>query len=281
MFERLANGWDLAKQSLEVLKMDKEMLVFPLLSGLSCLIVLASFGVPLWAGGQLEFLMDGGDEVGAQNPLLYVLLFLFYFANYFVIIFFNSALVACAIVRFNGGDPTVATGLRMASKRLPQIFGWALVAATVGMVLKVIESRSEKVGQFVTALLGTAWSITTYFVVPILVVEKANPLDAFKRSVSIIKKNWGEALGASFGIGWIVFLMTLVAAIPAILGFISGNPAFMAAGFAVSVLLWIVISLISSALDTIVIAALYMYASEGKIPEQFHASSLKGAFTRK
>ena len=121
-----------------------------------------------------------------------MVLFLFYFANYFVIVFFNSALVACAIGRLRGNSPTIGDGLRVAVARIPQIVAWALLSGTIGLVLKLIESSSEKAGQFVSGLLGMAWTIVTYFVVPVLVMEKATPWDAVKRSTSLIEKDLGR-----------------------------------------------------------------------------------------
>ena len=282
MFDRIANGWELAKNSWEVLRLDKELLIFPLLSGIACLLVLASFAIPLWATQSIDGVLQ--DEQPLQNVLAYVVLFAFYFVNYSVIVFFNTALIACAMIRFRGGDPTVGDGLQAAVSRLPQIVAWALVSATVGVILRVIESYSDKVGQFVTALLGGAWSIATYFVVPVMVVEKVGPIDAVRRSFEVLKKSWGESLSANFGIGIITFLCTLVAMVPLVLGIValtSGQTALGIAGLVCGVLALIVVSLVSSALNAIVIGALYLYAADGEVPQQFNADSLSHAFVTK
>jgi hypothetical protein len=282
MFARLATGWALAKQSFRVLKMDKELLLFPVFSGIACLLVLASFAVPLFASGQFNALFD---DQGFEKPVFWALMFAFYLVNYFVIVFFNSALIACAIIRFKGGDPTLGDGFRAASSRLPQIFGWALVSATVGILLKLIESRSEKVGQFVAGLLGMAWSIVTYFVVPVLVVERLGPVDAVKRSTAILRKTWGEALGGKAGIGLVVFLCFLVAAVPAILGLALGamtnSIAVVVAGVIISVILFLIVALVSATLESIVCGALYLYAAEGTVPNQFDNGLMQEAFNKK
>ncbi len=192
MFTKIGFGWDLAMQSFRVLKEEKRLIVFPLLSSIACMVVLASFAIPLWGTPQFKALME--DRHVPNDVLSYVLLFVFYFMNYFVIVFFNSALVACVVHRFRGGTPSISFGLQVAVARAPQIAGWALVSATVGLVLKIIESRSEKVGELVAGLLGMAWAIVTYLVVPVLVVEKAGPIEAVKRSTALLKKTWGEAL---------------------------------------------------------------------------------------
>jgi hypothetical protein len=276
MFEKIANGWTLTKQSFHVLSLDKELLLFPLLSGIACILVLISFAVPLWTTGQVQAMNADGDIV--HNPLAYIVLFAFYFINYFVIVFFNSALVACAVIRFKGGDPTVSDGLRAASNRLPQIAAWALVSATVGLVLKLIAERSGKVGEIVSSLFGAAWSIATYFVVPIIVVERASPVDAFKRSVAVLRRSWGESLVANAGIGFIVFLASIAAMIPMFLGIWSQNTTMMIVGISTSVIAILLISLVSSALHAIVIGALYLYAAEGRVPEYFDEGTLSNAF---
>lgn len=276
MFGRLSKGWEISKQSFRVLKLDKELLVFPFFSGVACLMVVASFAVPLWGNEEATVLFN--DRQPPESPMAYVLLFAFYFANYFVVVFFNSALVACAIIRFRGGNPTVGDGLRAAMSRLPQIVGWALVAATVGVILRVIESRSEKAGRFVAGLLGMAWSAATYFVVPVLVIERTGPVEAVKRSFAVLRQTWGEALGANFGTGLIVFLLNLAACLPLIVGIVIGNQVAVVTGIVITVMLIFVITLVSAAVNAISIGALYLYAAEGSVPEHFDDQLLRDAF---
>lgn len=284
MFERIANGWELAKQSFAVLRMDKELMLFPLISGLACLLVLASFAAPLWAGGYFNVVLD--DQQLPQDPVVYVILFLFYTVNYFVIVFFNSALVACAVIRFKGGDPTLADGLRAASNRTPQILAWALLSATVGVILRAIESYSDKIGEFVAAFLGGAWSIATYFVVPVLVVERVNPFEAVQRSFAVLKRTWGEALTARFGIGAITCLAFIAIGImPIVAGGIAisttGNPWLGGILVAIGIVGLMGVSLVSATLDSILLAALYLYAAEGEAPAGFDKALFDRAFAPK
>ena len=287
MFERAATGWQLAQQSWRVLKLDKELLVFPLLSGIACTLVMASFAVPLWLTGFIDGVMQerAANQGGQLHQILgFVLLFAYYFVNYFVIVFFNSALIACTIIRFKGGNPNLRDGFSAATSLLPQIAGWAAVAATVGVLLQVIESRSEKVGQIVAGLIGMAWSAVTYFVVPVIVVERVGPIDATKRSFNILKKTWGEALTANFGIGFVVFVASLPCIIPLILGIVAlstGHIPLGIAGIAIAIVLFLIVSLISSALHTIIIGALYLYASEGTVPGEFNEDVFRHAFAHK
>ncbi|QDT39204.1 DUF6159 family protein [Stratiformator vulcanicus] len=283
MFRTITNGIDIARQSLRVIALDKELLIFPALSGLSLTAVLVSFALPLWGLGYADVVMAGNatEEAAAlkDDPIAYVILFAFYYVNFFVITFFNAALVSCAIYRFHGGDPTIMTGLRAATSRLPQIAAWAFVAASVGFVLKIIEGRSEQAGRIIAGILGATWGILTYFVVPVLVVEKLGPIEAVKRSVSVVRETWGEAITANIGIGLMTFFACLfVIAIPIAVGILAGPGTLLVGAVILAVLLLILIGLISATLNAIVIAALYEYAAEGEVPQQFNETTLRYAF---
>jgi len=186
---KFSHTWSLMGASWEVLKKDKEILIFPLISGICCLLVMASFAIPLVASDNWQ--PPGKEAATGELVEYYAILFLFYFCNYFIIVFFNSAIIACAVIRMGGGDPTVADGFRAAFSRIGLIVGWALVSATVGIILRIIEDRSKFVGRIVAGLLGLAWSVVSFLVVPILVVEKKGPMTALKDSTVLLKKTWG------------------------------------------------------------------------------------------
>lgn len=275
MFRRMGYGIELAKQSFRVLRLDKELLLFPIFSAIACLLVSASFIAPLVAGGFFDNL--AGDDPGA---IMYLVVFGFYVANYFVIIFFNAAVVECAIIRFRGGDPTVADGLKGASGRLPQIFGWAVVAATVGIILRAIEERSGLVGRIVSGLLGLAWSAATFFVVPIIVMERLGPIAAAKRSTRIVRQTWREAVGAHLGIGAISFLLYIVCGAVIALGMAMMSTPIVGGTLAVAGLLgMLAVALCSSVVSAIVTGALYMYAGQGQVPDHFERETLDRVFS--
>mgnify|MGYP001577239707 CR=1 FL=1 len=265
---RIRGSWLLAKQRWRVLMLDKELLVFPLLSAIACSLVLASFIAGVFATGNFR------DEKAQSDGILWLLGFIYYFVNYFVIVYFNSALVACAMIRFQGGDPTVADGLRAAGTRLPQILAWVLLAATVGIVLRAIQERFELIGRIVIGLIGAAWTIATYFIVPVLVVEKLGPFDALKRSVTLMQQTWGESLVSHVGIGaatgLISFLGVLLIGIASVaLAVMTSSMGVFIAGVVAIVAFLVLAALVSSALTTIVLSALYLYAAEKKVPQAF------------
>jgi hypothetical protein len=284
MFDRISNGFSLAGSTWRVLTRDKHLIAFPLVSGFCFLLVMLSFAVPLialvdWNGVQQQMQANKG-----KPPVwTYAVAFAFYFCTYFVIIFCNSALISCAIMRFNGGNPTLGDGFRMAMARLPQIFAWSLVSATVGVLLNVIENIDERVGQFVSWLLGSAWSIMTFFVVPVLVVEKVGPMQAVGRSLSILRKTWGEALVGNMGLNFILFLLFIPVVLVFVVGILLLVQGMVPAGIAVLVVAGVLFLLhmaVSSALSTIFLAALYQYAADGRVPEGFDGRAMEGAFGR-
>jgi hypothetical protein len=258
---------------------DKQLALFPIVSGLACLLIFISFAIPI---GIVAYLI-GPDQMQDKVNLYWEVpvTFLFYLVTYFAIIFCNSALVSCALMRFNGETPTLGDGFKAAAARWPQILGWAAVSATVGLLLKLIENAHEKVGQIVAAVLGTAWTIMTYFVVPILVVEKVGPFTAITRSIGIMRKTWGEALAGNFGLGIFKFLLFL----PALL-LIALTVGLFAAGLWPVALVALVLTLlyllawgaVGSALDTIYLTALYQYAAFNTVPNGFEAGTMARAF---
>ena len=284
MFEKLSRSWEFAKISYGIIWDFKQLVIFPVLSTIAAILVSASFLLPLWGTGTLEqwsqFMDD--EQAGAGNVAMYVTAFCFYFCNYFVIVFFNAALTACAMKVIAGEAPTIGYGLSAASRRLPQIIGWALLSAVVGVVLKAIENAHEKAGQIVAALLGMAWTIMTYFVVPVIVMDGVGPIEAFKRSAGTLKKTWGEALVGHFSLGLLSFLLMLpVLLVAAGLVYLAISAQSMVAtvvAIALAVLLIAIGAAVTSAADVVFKALLFNYATDRAVPEGLDRSTFADAF---
>ena len=272
---KITRTWSLMSACWQVLKQDKALLIFPLISGICCLLLMASFAVPLYLSNHWQ--PPGRDAAATQHVLYYSVLFLFYVCNYFVVIFFNAGIIACATMRMTGGNPSVADGFRAAATRLPVILGWAIVSATVGLMLRIIEAYSEKVGRFVAGLLGMAWTVVSFLVVPILVVENKNPFAALQESTALLKKTWGEQLVGNFSFGLIFFLLAIPAIVLIVLGFFTGSVAGIALCIAIAVVYLIVLGLVQSALQTIFQAAVFLYVRDGQVPDGFEADLLGNA----
>lgn len=269
---KIIRTWELMSESWQVLKQDKSLLVFPFISGICCILLAVSFVIPLYETGAWK---PPGQDAGTTHQVLYyATLLLFYFCNYFIVVFFNAAIVACAASRMSGGSPTIGDGIRAATSRLPLIVAWALISATVGLVLRIVEDRSDKIVQIIASFLGLGWTIMSFLVVPILVVENKNPFVALKDSAAMLKQTWGERAVASFSFASIFGLMTLPAIGLIFLGFYLGGATVGLVCVALAVLYLILLSLVHTALQAIFQTAIYLYARDGQVPAGFNAEVL-------
>ncbi|MFH1401165.1 MAG: DUF6159 family protein [Nanoarchaeota archaeon] len=263
-----SRSWQLAKSCLHVLKMDKELVWFPIISGIMMVAVTLTFFFPL--------LFAGAFDGGSTHPILFLFAFLYYVVSYGIMIYFNAALVACADIRINGGDPTVVDGFRAANMRLANILGWALVAATVGVVLRILARRDTSFGRIVSGLVGMAWSLMTFFVVPVLVLEGKGPIFAIKRSASLFKKTWGENAVFTFSLGLAQVVMFLLGGAAILLGLLFPGPLLVVI-IALVILYWVALAILFSALSGVFTAALYNYAKTGMVARQFKQEMIVGA----
>lgn len=291
MFKRFSTSWELFKASFAVLRQDRELLWFPVLSSLATLLVIGSFMVPLflWGSTAHEIQQDEALPFG-----FYAGMFAFYIAMYFVMFFFNTALVGAAMMRLDGRDPTLSDGLRIARARVGAIFGYAVIASTIGLLLRAIEERVGLIGRIIIGLLGASWTVASFLVVPVLVARNVGPVDAVKESVLLLKKSWGENLIGHFGLGAVfvvvylaLFAILAVFAIPlASLG--AGSNASMASMPVGLVALAIIglpavllVAVVQSALTGIYSAALYRYATRHEASDGFSSALLDAAFRSK
>jgi hypothetical protein len=279
MFDSIGRSWELAKGSFRVLRSDKELLIFPFLSFIALVIVSISFFFPfMWVGGLTS------AQNGETNIASYVVAFIFYVVSYTVTFFFQTALVGAAMIRLDGGDPTLGDGFRIAFARLPKIIVYAVIAATVGMILRWISERAGIIGQLVGGIFGFAWSIATFLVVPVLVVENVGPFEAIKRSTGYLKRTWGEQLIGNVGIGLVfgILLMLVIFAGGALLFVLfKASITLGLIGVVALVLLIGILALIGSALGGIFTASVYRYATKGDGGSMFNNQVLAAAFRPK
>lgn len=279
-FDRLSNGWRLGKTSLLTIRENPSLMLFPFISGISLILVtLSFFGSGYLAFGE-EILAIADDEtaVNSLDVILYVMVFLFYIINYFVIVFFNVGLVHCARRILEGHETTVGEGINYATTRVGSILSWAILAATVGMVLKAIQENSGTFGQIISGIIGMVWGIATFFVVPIIAYEDVNPIEAVKRSGQIMKDKWGESIGANFSFGLFSLLGTLLIALPA--GFLIGAIIHPVAGVVTGVMMFILIQMSVSAANMVFLAAAYQHVND-EPTGYFESDILDDVFVRK
>lgn len=265
-FERLGIGWKLTKVSLGVIRQEKSLLLLPLISfliiGIAWAVFIISIFLTVWPSGVF-------------NVTLFVVgLFFLYFFTYFVTTFFAAAVMGAAMIRLNGGDPTIGDGLRIAKENIGRILAWAVISATVGVILRALAERAGWIGRIIAAGASLAWGILTYLVLPSLIFEKLGPWAAVKRSGSLIKKTWGEAAGGYLTMTGIFVLLGMVGFLFVIIGVAIGTLTAILLTFLVAIVYWLILALFASAAQGVLVTALYRYATTGQVVEGFPTGPL-------
>lgn len=277
---RISNSISLVKSSWGVLSQDKELMALPAISGVVSLVCVAPFVAGAFVTTSAT---SGGDAQMA--PLSYVLMFLGYLVGAYVTIFFQSALILAANERLSGGNPTLGSALSAATQHAGAILPWAIISATVSIILRAIQERSGFLGRIVIGLVGMAWTLVTFLVLPILVIEGTGVKDALTRSAGAFKRTWGENVVGNAGIGLVGIigaLIGLVVAGPIVALGISGDIVVMTVGGIALFVIWmILVSVFTAALSGVFQTALYRYAVLGEEPRGFTHDQIAGAFRTK
>lgn len=268
LFQRTSYGLKIVKGSFKVINANRQLLIFPVLSGVA---LAAVFGLALYGVANIGSFFGNKNE----NSIYPLLLFCSYLVSYFIIAFFNMALIHCVSLFLDGEQPTIAQGLRFSASRIHSIFLWALFAATIGTLLRLVRDQFGRMGRIAAAGLGIVWGITTFFVVPIIAYEKLGPLDALKRSSKIMKEKWGESLVASYSFALLPLLFMIVVGFIglAVAAYVSDTAGAIIFGGGV-----LLAALASSTLNTIFIAAVYKQTTGGMSAAPFDQKLLNGLF---
>ena len=270
---------DLMKQSWEVLKQDRELMWLPVISAIVAAIIAAIVLIPVALAQDWDAISANSDTATEQlGGGTYLALAGLTLALAFVSVFFRAALVSGAHERMTGGDPTVRSAIAGALERLPKLFGWAVITTIVGSILRAIEERSGLIGRFVINIIGMAWAVTTFLVIPVIVIENSGAVASTKRSVQLFRHTWGENLSAQVGFGLLGFLafipIFLLAALGAAIGTLLGFVLI-----AVAVAAGIVLITILSALGGVFQTALYHYAVGTEVSAEFDTTMLRSSFS--
>jgi hypothetical protein len=286
MFDRFSRSLDLARQCWAVLKEDPELLVFPLFSTAAMLMLLASFAWPVWT---IYHGLDPVDAVGStthtRRLAFYLVLALFYVVNYTVVMFFNTAMVAVALRRLDGEPASISDGIQCAMSNLSSILAYAVIAATVGYVLRAIEERVGLVGRIVVALIGAGWTLASSLTLPVLAADSAGPIEALSRSIELMRSTWGENIIGNGGIGFGVMVLAVFSAIPCYIllrmALATNHVALMILAGAAFAAALLGLVLIRTTLHSIYTAALYRYAMGNAHNAGIDAALLAGAYRQK
>jgi hypothetical protein len=272
---RFQTSWEIAKRSWAVLRSDKTLAWFPVLSAIGSLLVIGVLGGLFAVAG-----IDDSSTGSTLQPFGWVLIVVAYLALAMVQTYFLAGLVAGADQRLRGQNSTVRSALDIANSRLHRLLPWAVVTATVTMILQAIEERFGVIGTIVARLVGLAWNLVTFLVVPILVLEDLGVGDALRRSKDLFKKTWGENVIGQFGLGAVGFLLMIPGLVLIGIGVAIGTAGIIIFG-AVGVIWLLVSAVVVSALSGIYRTALYHYAAHGEVPGEFSGIDFGAAFRRR
>ena len=276
-FDTIARGWAISKLSFGVVWRDPELLVYMLISSIMVgLTVLAGvlpgigyeMGMPMfdWA-----MTTDSEDETTATGPYFAWIFFTYTIGATFVV-FWNCAITYSAHMRLTGGDPRFMTGISAAMRHLPTIVAWGIITGIFGILMRLIRDAAansknpamQVVGAIFAFIAETAWWITTFFIIPMIVLEDKGVRDAFNSSKGLFVKTWGENITSGLGVGLIGFLLVLVA-------FAVGIPLILLGlvlpGIIVIVVLALLAVLWTNTAEVVVVAALYEFARTGEMPD--------------
>lgn len=277
MFDRIKRSFDLVRASFHILRQDKHLMLFPAISAVAMVLVLLGFALPVVGLAPVDGLGKGG---------LYSVAFLFYVVQYFVIVYFNVALVGAVMVRLDGGSPTLGDGLRVANGRLGAILGYAVISATVGVILRAIQERVGFIGRLIVGVIGASWAIATYMVVPVIVASDRGPVDAISESAALLKRTWGEnlagqgGLGVAFGLVYFLLVGSAIGLGVLVFSHTGTSPALLLPFLLIFGLAFMACILAQSTLSGIYSAVLYRYAVDGSDTPGFDGY-LGAAFAKK
>ncbi len=262
---RIGRGWRVTKLGMRVVRADPELMVYMLFSAILSLI--AAIVLQTTTGGLGYFI--GGEE-GSEGGAL-VGTFLSYMAIAIITVFWNAAIIASAHERLTAGtNPSFSYGIKQAMKCLPQIVIWGLISGTVGLIIRAFQSMQDSknpgvafVGAMIAFFIRYAWWITTFFVVPMIVLDKIGIGESMSKSPELFEQTWGEDVVSTTGTGIInVLVCLLIVVIGLPLGVLLGDVLgflLVLVGIGVSVLFF-------SACEAVNRASLYYFAKTGESP---------------
>lgn len=267
--------------SWQILRTNKSLLLLPITSSLCLLFLTGLFLSPTLS--HLAITESLLEQVRQVQALSEISVFVCSLMLYSVGVFFNAALAVCVLRRLDGKPATIGDGIKEALSCLPQIFGWALLSSTIGLLLRMLERRSGFIGGLVVNLLGVAWSVAAFLVVPVLVAERKGPVDALQTSVQLLSRTWGENLFAGIGFGGLGFLLSIPGALAFVIGaaMISTHLFVAVVIMLLSLIYFPLLGLTLSTLSTIFDVVLYRYANLGALTPGFDRELITSSFASK
>lgn len=272
-------SWEITKITIDVIKKDKELILFPIIGGIFSLLFLLAMLFP--------FILD--EFVPERSISILIIVFIIYFGLFFIATFFNVCTVYTIKSRFDGKNATFWESINFAFSRIGIIISWSMISATVGLLLRLLEDMAERMGEtgkilmkIIISVIGLAWSLVSAFVIPGMIYKNVGPIKALKEATNTFKKTWGESLIRYYGLGIAQFILLLLGLIFTILSiFLTLNiPVLPWIFLSIGILYIIGVIVFFSIANSVFNTALYVYATTGKAPKGYKEDILKHAFER-
>lgn len=275
--ERILTSWRLGMGGLRVIWNDKTLLGFP---AVTVAAVIAIFSlVYMVVGQQLELLIVAifsNSDGFESSTTFYTLLLIWYFMLAFVAVFMHVALVGAIHISMNERDSSFADGLKVASRFTFSIIVWTFISYTVGFIITLLDLE-RRCSRIVRMVLGTGWSVITFLVVPLMVVENQNIFNSLRQANRVMEKKWGDNLHPGFSLGWFFLLLNLP--LMALCAYFYFTPLQYRAVESVIVVTYFVLTLIILQTSrAVLMVVFYEYAATNKVPQGFSEDFLKSAF---
>jgi Family of unknown function (DUF6159) len=196
-------GKAILRASLDLFRQDRQMIWLPVMATITAVLAFAIIAAPI------------GVALGRNGFGVIVALACGSVVATAATVIFNVALVFAATDRIEGRTPTIGGSLAQAWGRKKVIFSWAILSAVVGTAIRMLEQRLGLLGRLIGVAGGLAWVVATFLVIPVLAFEDVGPIEAIKRSSSILKARFGTVArgGLRFGILFLGLSLGAVAVI--------------------------------------------------------------------
>lgn len=271
MFEALSRSYLVFKESFEFIREDKRLLLLPMLS------ILILIGIATVAVYLLYLNIIVAENINLN--IFYWILGLspiFYFVTFYSVTFFNAALVACAKNKMDGKDPSLGYGLKITAMKWKKLLYWVAIAATLGIFLAA-SKESRRLEQFLIPGVGLAWSLLSFFILPVLIFEDYGVTDSIKRSGTLFRSAWGKNAVGYFSLTAVMWVITAIGFLPAVIvfGLQIGTPLI---GIGLTFFALVLLSLFSASLKEVYVTVLYTYATSKRVPSAFNRNVVQYAF---
>lgn len=269
---RFARGSRLSSEAFEVIRRDRGLLGLALCATLLDVVVAGT-------------LLGGADVLaGHGDRRLYFLCAMLVGAYPITVVgtFFNVALLWTVARRWEGQSAKVTDGLQLARSRWRAIVAWSLLAATIGSVFSVAEriNHFAWLERLIAYLLGLAWGVGTFFVIPALAADGVGPQEALRRSIRTVRGRWAEGATGTIAIGGATGLLLMPAVVVGAIGYsdVASKPIAGVVMLAMAIAIGLPVVVYSNATSAVFTLAVYRYAQNSSACGPFAEADLLSPF---